>query len=228
MKRFLLTFLQRLSYAAAFFAAAVAIVLLHTQLRACATCAALRSEHAGLLTATNQVKAAYFSPDDDVKNVVIDLIASEEEELLMAAYAITCGDITKALIKAHEKGVRVSLVVDGAMAVSEYSKVSKLCQAGIPIYLYQPSMMGERFASKMHHKFILFKKAFDGRPLLLTGSFNYTRSAAEKNQENILILDDTDLIQAYKNQFELLIKRCHLLSATTRQAGAWSSACAAA
>ena len=51
----------------------------------------------------------------------------------------------------------------------------------------------------MHHKFAVL----DGQ-ILVTGSFNWTRSAAEQNQENFLVSDDTVLLQAYGKEFDSL------------------------
>ena len=41
----------------------------------------------------------------------------------------------------------------------------------------------------MHHKFALF----DGRRLM-TGSFNWTRSASEQNEENLIVTADPVLV----------------------------------
>jgi len=49
----------------------------------------------------------------------------------------------------------------------------------------------------MHHKFALF----DGR-LLLTGSYNWTRGAADDNHENFVVTDDPHLLRAYAQAFE--------------------------
>ena len=51
----------------------------------------------------------------------------------------------------------------------------------------------------MHHKFALFDDE-----LLLTGSYNWTRSASQYNQENILETNDPKAIDQYKREFERL------------------------
>ena len=51
----------------------------------------------------------------------------------------------------------------------------------------------------MHHKFALV----DGR-LLANGSFNWTRSATEKNDENLVVTDDANLVRVFGLQFEKL------------------------
>ena len=59
----------------------------------------------------------------------------------------------------------------------------------------------------MHNKITLCEKNINDKPLVITGSFNYTVSANVNNQENIVILDDPKLIKQYKKQFEQLKKR---------------------
>jgi phosphatidylserine/phosphatidylglycerophosphate/cardiolipin synthase-like enzyme len=51
----------------------------------------------------------------------------------------------------------------------------------------------------MHHKFAVF----DARTLL-TGSYNWTRSAAEDNRENVLVVDDPRLVRPFVETFEEL------------------------
>ena len=51
----------------------------------------------------------------------------------------------------------------------------------------------------MHHKFTVFDGA-----TLVTGSYNWTRSAANANQENIVVTADRALVDAFEAQFEKL------------------------
>ncbi|MFV1984811.1 MAG: phospholipase D-like domain-containing protein, partial [Thiohalomonadales bacterium] len=51
----------------------------------------------------------------------------------------------------------------------------------------------------MHHKFAVFDNK-----ILLTGSYNWTRSATLYNQENLLTTHDRKLVSEYSNEFERL------------------------
>ena len=48
----------------------------------------------------------------------------------------------------------------------------------------------------MHNKFAII----DNR-LLLTGSYNWTFSANNRNDENLMVIDDPEIIEIFKNQF---------------------------
>ena len=54
----------------------------------------------------------------------------------------------------------------------------------------------------MHNKFAII----DGK-ILLTGSFNWTLAADQKNEENLLIIEDRKVIKAYQKRFEYLYRR---------------------
>lgn len=49
----------------------------------------------------------------------------------------------------------------------------------------------------MHHKFAVFD-----RVRLLTGSYNWTRSAATENHENVLVSDDPRLVLPFCRAFD--------------------------
>ena len=51
----------------------------------------------------------------------------------------------------------------------------------------------------MHHKYAVV----DGS-VLLTGSYNWTRSAFRVNEENIVVTDDPRLVRAFSKAFEEL------------------------
>ena len=51
----------------------------------------------------------------------------------------------------------------------------------------------------MHNKFAII----DGKSLI-TGSFNWTLTAEERNEENLLIITDEGTIEKYKERFEYL------------------------
>jgi cardiolipin hydrolase len=55
----------------------------------------------------------------------------------------------------------------------------------------------------MHHKFALFDDA-----RLLTGSYNWTRSAADCNEENLIVTGDPRLVGPFRQEFDKLWNIC--------------------
>lgn len=161
------------------------------------------------------ISKALFSPDNGIQKVLLGLIAEEKKNIFIAAFTLTNMEIAQALIKAHRRGVKVAVIVDGDKMRESYSKVPLLYEAGITVYFY-PKDKKERerfYKSLMHHKFMIFERSIIDHPILVTGSYNYTRSAETSNQENVVILSDSEVVNSFKKHFEVLKGRCRRINA---------------
>lgn len=160
---------------------------------------------------------ALFSPDDKIEKYLIGLIDAECERIALTAFSFTSAPVLEALVKARERDVKIEVVADGQNSATPYSKIYALEGHGIPVWIYP---LQARTAKKrqragiMHNKFIIFYKNLDNKRLLWSGSFNFSRAAHEINQENVLILDNPSIIDAYARQFEILKKRSRILNLT--------------
>ncbi len=151
-------------------------------------------------------KQAFFAPDDDLEDLLIQLIAVEQLSIKAAVFSFTNGDIAQALISAHKRGIEIEVITDISCLKDRYNKIDVLKKAGIKIFIYNPkntSMLN----NIMHNKFVLFGKNVGNKSLLWTGSFNFTKSAKINNQENIIIVDEMHLIERYRKQFAILKQR---------------------
>ncbi|TYZ13503.1 DUF1669 domain-containing protein [Hymenobacter lutimineralis] len=134
----------------------------------------------------------YFSPLDDCADAIRRFIQRAAHSLQVCVFTISDDRITDALLAAHRRGVRVQLLTDNEKLYDKGSDIRQLHAAGIPIHL-------DATANHMHHKFAVA----DGRSVL-TGSYNWTRSASLYNHENLLITDDPEAIRSYQQEFERL------------------------
>lgn len=158
---------------------------------------------------TRRMARAFFSPDDNARDILLDLIACEQESIFMAAFLLTDAVIAKALIEAKERGIDVQFVTDQMCCKGRHGKVGMLLQGGIDVLVYIGGQKpGSHMSDIMHNKFIIFAKNLQGRSVLWTGSFNFTHSARLKNQENVLLLGDRSIVSQYNNQFGILKTRC--------------------
>ncbi len=130
------------------------------------------------------------SPGESVWRRIVELCAQSRETIDVCVFTITHDPLTRALIEAHRRGVRVRVISDGEKSVEPGSDVRVLAGAGLEVRV-------DRCEHHMHHKFA----TFDGR-LLVTGSYNWTRAAAESNQDNVLVTDDARAIAPYQAIFE--------------------------
>jgi len=112
---------------------------------------------------------------------------------LVAAYSFTSKPISEALLDAHRRGIKVSVVADQKDNKKKYSAVTFLANQDVPVRL------NGNYAIH-HHKFMII----DGRNVE-TGSFNYSAAAFEKNAENVLVLRGVpDLAKAYSQEWQRL------------------------
>ena len=132
---------------------------------------------------------AYFSPGDDCPGRIIDLIRQARRTIDICVFTITHDMIADAIVKAHRGGVIVRIVTDEGKSFDAGSDVSSLRRSGVAVRI-------EKTDYHMHHKFAIF----DGEKLL-NGSYNWTRGAAQHNQENFIVTNDPALVKAFSRVF---------------------------
>ena len=122
-------------------------------------------------------------------------IDKAEEEILVAIYAMTNDRIRDALIRAHKRACKVTVVTDDHQIDDEDMLI--LQKAGIPVFDdADPNAL-------MHDKFTVI----DGK-IVWSGSCNYTYYAFYRNYENLVSIKSTKIATLYKEEFqELLAKR---------------------
>jgi phosphatidylserine/phosphatidylglycerophosphate/cardiolipin synthase-like enzyme len=130
--------------------------------------------------------AVYFSPRGGATDAVVQEIRAAEHEILIQAYSFTSVPIAKALLDAHKRGVTILAVLDTSNETDNYSAATFLVNAGIK------TLIDDQHAIA-HNKVMVIDNA-----TVITGSFNFTKAAEEKNAENLLVLKDApELVQAY-------------------------------
>ncbi|MHC4861956.1 MAG: phospholipase D-like domain-containing protein, partial [Planctomycetota bacterium] len=135
-----------------------------------------------------------FSPGEDCVRRIAALIGSARESVDVCVYTITDDRIAGPLLEAHRRGVALRIISDDEKADDSGSDVLRLRQAGIPV-VFDDSQW------QMHHKFAIFDES-----IVITGSYNWTRTAADHNQENVVVSDDPRLVGAFAAEFERLWK----------------------
>ncbi len=138
---------------------------------------------------------AHFSPGQTCYRRIIALFDRAERSADVCVFTITDDRISDAVLAAHARGVAVRIITDNEKADDLGSDIVRFDRAGIPVRV-------DRTSFHMHHKFAIF----DGR-LLLTGSYNWTRGAAEQNEENFIVSPDRPMIEAFSTQFTRLWER---------------------
>ncbi len=150
---------------------------------------------------------AFFSPDDDVRKELVNLIDREQNAIRAAVYILTEPEISKAIMRARKRNVLVELVTDVGCLKEKSNKVSMLCDKGCKLFVYNPPA-NNRGYSLMHHKFVLFSSN-NGSSYVWTGSYNFTKAASKSNQENAVIISDNKTFDKFMYQFKRLKERSY-------------------
>jgi len=149
-----------------------------------------------LYTRENKTKSsAYFSPGDDCLHRIRRLIGEARSTLDICVFTITDNRIVEKLAEAHERGVKIRIISDDDKSMDLGSDMDRMDRFGIPCRY-------DLTDAHMHHKFAIA----DG-DLLLSGSYNWTRSAATENEENIVVTNEVKLVRTFQDLFEELWKK---------------------
>jgi len=134
-----------------------------------------------------------FSLYDDPESIIIKNIDNAKEFINIAMYTFTDREIAQAILKAKDRGVDIKIYLDRSQVNAKYSKSRYFVNNGIE---------GMRISSNnyiMHNKFAVIDNK-----IVITGSYNWTASAGERNDENLLVIDNENIIKKYQNQFNNL------------------------
>lgn len=150
----------------------------------------------------------YFTPRDDIKLYLIQLISEERDSIDAAVYMLTDKAIAQALVQAYVRGVKVRIILDQISMGEKYGKGVYLQNNGITIFVHHPIRGTSFFSPIMHHKFFVFGHNSRLRcALAWTGSFNCTACASRLHDENVIVTDEVNVIAQYRQCFILLMNR---------------------
>lgn len=141
------------------------------------------------------ISEAYFSPGDEPRNRIRSLLRQARASVDICVFTITDDDISEVIAETHNRRVAVRIITDDHKSDDTGSDIDKLQNIGIPV-AYDDSPF------HMHHKFATFDKS-----IVLCGSYNWTRSAADSNEENIVISNDPQLVKTFQQLFNKLWTR---------------------
>ncbi|MDD2539507.1 MAG: phospholipase D family protein [Desulfuromonadaceae bacterium] len=135
--------------------------------------------------------AVYFSPRGGATEAIISEISKAKHTIQLQAYSFTSAPIAKALLEAHKRGVHVEAMLDKSQKTAKYTSATFLVNAGIPVLIDSKHAIA-------HNKIIIIDQS-----TLITGSFNFTKAAEEKNAENLLVIKGNQpLVDKYMRNFE--------------------------
>jgi len=132
----------------------------------------------------------YFAPEDGVAEKIIACLNKAQKTIDFMAFSFTDDAIGKAVMDRATANVRVRGVFETTGSETRFSEYGAMKAAKLDVW-----QDGNPYL--MHHKVFIV----DGQTVIL-GSFNFSQNAENENDENLLIVDDAGLAQAFTAEFE--------------------------
>ena len=154
----------------------------------------IRTATSALVAPAVETCDAFFSPGDACRNEIIRHIGAATTQLQICVFTISDDLITRSLVAAHQKGLRIKVITDNDKSLDAGSDIEQLARAGLAVKM-------DTTTNHMHHKFMVADQR-----TLITGSYNWTLSAAKYNHENILVTREAGVIKLFMQQFDQLWK----------------------
>jgi phosphatidylserine/phosphatidylglycerophosphate/cardiolipin synthase-like enzyme len=152
----------------------------------------IKAATSALVPSTTSTTDVFFSPGDACRNTIIQRIDGAIKQLQICVFTISDDSITKSLLAAHRRKVQIKVITDNDKSLDQGSDLDQLARAGIPVKM-------DITSNHMHHKFMIADLH-----TLITGSYNWTLSAARYNHENILLTREANVIKSFASEFDKL------------------------
>ena len=140
-------------------------------------------------TAAQQIET-YFSPRGGAAVAIITELSKATTSVDVAAFQLTHPKLAEAILDAHQRGLAVRVIVDRSQESKSATQPGRLRGRGCPIRT-------DAFEKLQHNKYAVI----DGRTTI-TGSYNWSENAENRNAENLIIISDVTTAKAFADDFE--------------------------
>lgn len=150
------------------------------------------------------MEQAYFK---NIRSEIIRCLKQSTDEVLIAMAWFTSCELFQELLNCLRRKVKVNLVLlDDATNFMYYAPdFNQLIEAGGEMRIIGMD------CGFMHHKFCVID-----RKMVITGSYNWTYYAETRNVENIIITDNSSVIEQYLGEFTSLFSRTKAIDKSPR------------
>ena len=132
----------------------------------------------------------YFFPNPSNEQRVVNMFRTCKKTLDIAIFTFTRDSIAQAILEAHQRGVKIRCIGDDGNSKVKGSDVRLLASVGIPC------KTDNNLRFHMHNKMAIIDNS-----VVITGSFNWTSQAVNKNQDNILFIEDKKIASQYTDYY---------------------------
>ncbi|MBQ6479899.1 MAG: hypothetical protein IJI45_02160 [Anaerolineaceae bacterium] len=140
-----------------------------------------------------------FSPDDGIDDMIESLIQAANNSVYMLAYSFASRDIAERLRAADDDGLDVIVICEDSKAYTDGGgQCGPLSEAGVQVYVdgYPDNLM--------HEKVIILDDS-----VVIAGSYNFTRSADKRNDEQVLVIQSKDIAKLFLAEFDKILEEAN-------------------
>lgn len=126
-----------------------------------------------------------FTPPSGCGALIAQEITKAKNSIFIQAYGLTSNAIIYQIKAAKSRGVRVHILLDNGNLSDNQAVYLDLKHAGINVAF-------DKMPGIAHNKVMIIDQS-----KVITGSFNFTTAADNKNAENVLLIEDVQLAEQY-------------------------------
>jgi phosphatidylserine/phosphatidylglycerophosphate/cardiolipin synthase-like enzyme len=141
-----------------------------------------------------------FSSEDKIVNNLIALVNDAQSNIRFLAFSFTDYPLAQAMIDRAKAGVDVKGVYETFGSSGPRSELKTFWCAGLPI-------RQDGNSGFLHDKIIIIDNS-----IVVTGSLNYSSSADDENEENVVIFENLEIASLYLSEFEKIWNQSHDVS----------------
>lgn len=142
------------------------------------------------ITLNNTKIENYFCPEDSCADHVNSILKNANKSIYFMAFSFTNDLLANTIIMKHNDGLEVKGVYEKSQSNSniwkEYEYITKTPVDIVP----------DKNKYNMHHKIFIIDNS-----IIITGSFNPTKNADKKNDENVLIIHNKKIAEKFTREF---------------------------
>lgn len=136
------------------------------------------------------IQVVFTSEDGALEHAIIPTVKTAQKSIRFLAFSFTDYPLAEAMITRAKAGVDVAGVFEKVGSETQYAELSTLHCASVPV-------RQDGNPSFLHHKVVIVDNRYT-----ITGSLNFSTSAEESNDENVIVLDNPDIAALYTQEFE--------------------------
>jgi phosphatidylserine/phosphatidylglycerophosphate/cardiolipin synthase-like enzyme len=132
-----------------------------------------------------------FTPGQDCTKLIINTLDDAKKSVLIQAYYLTSPAISAEIVALHDRGIDVKIILDKSQInQGHYSSAKFFANHNIPVWIDNTVRIAHNKVMIIDHKTVI------------TGSFNFTKSAQYHNAENLLVIDDENIAKLYTSNWQ--------------------------